>query len=103
MDSLENSRKQNTQSVCTTLANPIKIMDYLELREAILGIALIFYFGIIFTNPLLLTLLLIFLWGVWPQIRSEYQRGIVMQKLYRWFGLSAQKMLRPPKNGRFCV
>ena len=99
MDRLNSTRKEHSEEVCTTLANPIKIMDYLELKEALVGIGLIFYFGIIFTSPLLLTIQLILLWGFWPRIRSKYERGIVVQKLYRWTGVSAPGVFSPSASG----
>lgn len=100
---LNRNRKSHGEPVCTTLSNPIMILEYLELREALVGIGLIFYFGIIFTNPLILTILIIGLWGVWPTVRSKFERGIIMQKLYRFLGLSIKGLLRPPVSGRFAV
>jgi len=101
MYKLEEIRRSSSESVCKTISNPIRIMDYLELKEALLGIGLIFYFGIIFTSPLLLTILLFLLWGVWPPIRSQFERGIIVQKLYRHLGLKFPGMIRVPKDGRF--
>lgn len=98
---LDMNRKKYGSEVCKTLSNPIMILDYLELKEALVGIGLIFYFGIIFTSPLLLTLLLGFLWGVWPSIRSRFERGIIVQKLFRFFGLKINGLLKPPSRQRF--
>ncbi len=100
---LDANRRSFQKEVCTTLSNPIKVLDYLELKEALIGIGLIFYFGIIFTQPLLLTCLLGLLWGVWPNIRSKYERGVIVQKLYRWLGVSMKGILKPSSSGRYQV
>ena len=100
---LEENRYNHSENICQTIAKPIMVFDYLEFREALLGIGLIFYFGIIFTNPFLLTTCLIGLWGFWPAVRSRYERGVVVQKLYKIFGLNSSGIVRPPKSGRFAA
>ena len=103
MHDLLKIRRKTGEVVCKTIASPIMVLDYLELKEAIAGLGLIFLFGIIYPAPLLLTLLIIGVWGVWPQVRSKFEKGLVIHFLYRQLGFKIPGIISIPKKEMFSI
>lgn len=103
MHDLAKLRKSSGVNICKTIASPITILDYLEMSEVLTGLLLIFLFGVIKPEPTLLVLLLLGLWGIWPQFRERFESGFVLHYLYSNWNLKVVGMLSPPKGNKLGV
>lgn len=77
-------KREFSRSTSKVLSEPIMVFEFLELKEALLGAFLFFYFGIVETRPLLLLVLLSFLIFVWPSFREKVPRGYFLHKVSRY-------------------
>lgn len=77
-------KREHSKATNKVLSEPIMIFDFLELKEALFGVFLFFYFGIVDTKPLLLLGLLFVLVFVWPPFREKVPRGYLNHKISRF-------------------
>lgn len=66
------------------LSEPTMVFDFLELREALLGMFCFLYFGIIDTRPMLLLVIISLLVTVWPPFREKIPKGFFLHKISRY-------------------
>ena len=80
---------------------PIMIMDFWELQDAFIAIAVILVFGILFYSwGLMFLLLLLTLWAG-PAIRKKYNKGVFLHAPYRYLKMSLPGLMNPKGRTRF--
>ncbi len=77
-------KREHAKVTNRVLSEPIMVFDFLELKEALLGVFLFFYFGIVDTKPFLLLTLLFLLVFIWPPFREKIPRGYLLHKISRY-------------------
>lgn len=77
-------KREHARVTNKVLSEPIMVFDFLEIKEAMLGVMLFFYFGIVNTEPLLLLTCLFALVFIWPPIREKIPRGFFLHKISRY-------------------
>ena len=77
-------KREHSRMTNKVLSEPTMVFDFLEIKEAILGMCCFIYFGIIETRPILLLSILSFLVFIYPSIRENLPRGFVVHKINRY-------------------
>ena len=101
MYSYENLKETYGNRVSQTVDSPILVMDYFELSDIFIAVAIVMFFGVIMYQWLAMFALLFVALGVLPIVKNRHPKGILLHWPYRKFGMSLPGLLNPGSNKKF--
>ena len=87
-------------AVNQTLDSPVMVLEFWELSEVFVALALILVFGAIFYQWALLCALLVLALVGLPYVRRNFNRGMIFHWPYRFLGMRLPGILNPGANRR---
>lgn len=98
MHSYEALKRRHGIRVSQTIDSPITILEYWDLSDGFLVLAIILVFGLLFYSWWVMTALLFLVVIVGPQVKRSNNKGIYFHFPYRKFGMKLPGIFNPGKG-----
>lgn len=100
MNNYDSMKYKHSKKVCQTLNNPIMVLDYFELGDVMVSLAVLMFFGIVIYSFLFSVIGLTLSLGVIPSVKKRFPKGILFHIPYL-YGMSLPGIINPGNDPLF--